>query len=403
MRTVTMLFVITSLLVCGLAVAAQEEAAPGAPTDSSVEGAPGSETGVVEGAPGSETDSSVEGAPGVTTDTEEEEEEGSGDGNVTDPNPPTPPTPQVVERVIERRTQVVREIAAAHQRGDYGAVKRLSAELKQLTGRLAEVEANPLGGTQGQHAMWDELHGAGVKSESYLAQHYGLTPVTTNSPAPVPAAPQGQKEGNNMPLALQIVLGAIAVGAAVLGIIALTRGGNLAVLAGALGDAANRAQNNERLTFSAGPGRMRLTVEPANATPVIPPAPAPAPQQPAFPQAPLGVAYVPVQVTANPVTLNPAMPAPAQPAVAPAPAPAQQPLNVYFNNNLQGQAPAPQQPRQPQNQPQAQQQQARQPRQPRNQQGGNQGGNAPANPPAAGQGNPPAQGGGQGGNAPANP
>ena len=166
------------------------------------------------------------------------------------------------------------------------------------------------------------------------------------------------------------------------------------------------AAQNMRIKYRGRGNRFEYLIEPANATPVIPPAPAPAAAQPAFPAAPLGVAYVPVQVTANPVTLNPA--APAQPAPAPAPVqPAPQPVQVWFNNNMGGQ-PAAQPQRNPQNQPPAQpapQQrqpqapQAQQPRQPRNQPR-NQG---PANPPAAGQGAPPAQGGGQGGNAPANP
>lgn len=166
------------------------------------------------------------------------------------------------------------------------------------------------------------------------------------------------------------------------------------------------AAQNMRIKYRGRGNRFEYLIEPANATPVIPPAPAPAAAQPAFPAAPLGVAYVPVQVTANPVTLNPA--APAQPAPAPAPVqPAPQPVQVWFNNNMGGQ-PAAQPQRNPQNQPPAQpapQQrqpqapQAQQPRQPRNQPR-NQG---PANPPAAGQGAPPAQGGGQGGNVPANP
>lgn len=204
--------------------------------------------------------------------------------------------PAARQGVVERRIDVVRQLAAAHQRGDNGAVKRLTTELEQLTGRLALVESNPLGGTEGQRSMWRELHDAGVRSESYLREHYGFEPVSASvtEQDSMPATPA--KGRGDMPLSLQIVLGAIAIAGAACAIVALTRGNNLAVLAGALGDAANRAQNNERLTFSAGPGRMRLTVEPANATPVIPPAP-------------LGVAYVPVQVNANPVTLNPAAPA----------------------------------------------------------------------------------------------
>lgn len=403
MRTVTMLFVITSLLLCGFIAAAQEEAAPGTSTAPAVGGAPGQET--VEGAPGAETapvdgpregdrlpDGTLVGTPRGERPVKQEDLD-QGDGNVNPPNPPAQPT----ERVVERRTVVVRQLAAATQRGDQVAVKRLTTELGKLNERLALVETNPLGGEEGQRSMWDILHSAGVKSESYLVQHYVLEPrepAEGTSPASAPAAPQGQKEGNTMPLALQIILGAVGAAGVVLGIVALTRGGNLAVLAGALGDAADRAQNNERLTFSAGPGRMRLTVEPANATPILPPAPAPAPQQPAFPQAPLGVAYVAVPVTANPVVLNPAQPAPAAPVPA-APAPQAQPVQVWFNNNLQGAAP-------PRAQPQARQPQApqgQQPRQPRNQPR-NQG---PANPPAAGQGAPPAQGGGQGGNVPANP
>ena len=50
MRTVAMILIITSLLFCGLAAVAQEEAAPGASMAPVVEGAPGQET--VEGAPG---------------------------------------------------------------------------------------------------------------------------------------------------------------------------------------------------------------------------------------------------------------------------------------------------------------------------------------------------------------
>lgn len=407
MRTAITLLVITSLLACGFVAAAQEEAAPGAPTDPSVEAAPGQET--VEGAPGTETapadgpregdclpDGRVVGTPRGERPVKQEDLD-QGDGNVNPPNPPA--QPEIVERVVERRTVVVRQLAAASQRGDQAAVRRLQTELGQLNERIAAVEANPLGGETGQRSMWGLLHDAGVRSESYLREHYGLQPVSApenavTTPAPVPAAPQGQGGRNKMTGTEWLIL-ALIIGAAATAIAYALRGTRLDVLAGALGDAANRAQNNERLTFSAGPGRMRLTVEPANATPVLPPAPAPAPAQPAFPAAPLGVAYVPVQVTANPVTLNPA--APAQPAPAPAPAqPAPQPVQVWFNNNLQGQQPAPQQ-RQPQAQtPQGQQPAQRQPRNPRPNQG-------PAPAPAAGQGNPPAQGGGQGGNAPATP
>jgi hypothetical protein len=221
MRTAITLLVITSLLLCGLTAVAQQEAAPGTPTDSSVEAAPGAET--VEGAPGTPTDSSAEAAPGDSTDTEdvEEEDKGNGGGNV-DQNPPNPPV-----QPVERRTVVVRQLAAAHAAGDQAAVRHLSAELKDLNERLAEVEANPLGGTQGQRSMWNLLHSAGVKSESYLAQHNGLEPVSApeteqdTMPAPVPAAPQGQKGGAEMPLALQIVIGVVAVVAAAMAVIAL--------------------------------------------------------------------------------------------------------------------------------------------------------------------------------------
>ncbi|OQC22834.1 MAG: hypothetical protein BWX68_03015 [Verrucomicrobia bacterium ADurb.Bin063] len=385
MRTAITLLVITSLLLCGLTAVAQQEAAPGTPTDSSVEAAPGAET--VEGAPGTPTDSSAEAAPGDSTDTEdvEEEDKGNGGGNV-DQNPPNPPV-----QPVERRTVVVRQLAAAHAAGDQAAVRHLSAELKDLNERLAEVEANPLGGTEGQRSMWGLLHDAGVVSESHLRTRYGLVPVSapeSQTESIMPATPAKGRE--DMPLSLQIVLGAIALAGAVCAIVALTRGNNLAVLAGALGDAANRAQNNERLTFSAGPGRMRLTVEPANATPLLPPAPAPAP---AYPQQPLGQALVPVQVTANPVVLNPGPQVPAQPSpaapVPAAPAPQAQPVQVWFNNNLQGAAP-------PQAQPQARQPQApqgQQQRQPRQQPAQRQQGGA--QPPAPGAGAPPAQGGGQ--------
>ncbi len=212
MRTITMLFVVTYLLFCGLVVA-QEEAALGIPTDTSAEAAPGQEA--VEGAPGDSTD---------TEDVEEEEEEdkGNGGGNTgQNLNPPTQP----VERIVEQRTVVVRQLAAAHQRGDQAAVRRLTTELKQLAGRLALVEANPLGGTQGQRSMWDELHSAGIRSESYLREHYGLEPVSApepvdTTPAPVPAAPQGQG-GRAMTgtewLLLTLIIGAAATAIALAG------------------------------------------------------------------------------------------------------------------------------------------------------------------------------------------
>lgn len=208
MRTITMLFVVTCLLFCGLVVA-QEEAALGIPTDTSAEAAPGQEA--VEGAPGDSTD---------TEDVEEEEEEdkGNGGGNTgQNLNPPTQP----VERIVEQRTVVVRQLAAAHQRGDQVAVKRLTTELGEINERLAEVEANPLGGEAGQRSMWDELHSAGIRSESHLRTRYGLEPVSAPEleTESMPATPA--KGGAPMPLALQIILGAIAVGAAVIAVIAL--------------------------------------------------------------------------------------------------------------------------------------------------------------------------------------
>jgi hypothetical protein len=197
MRTITMLLIITSLLVCGLAAPAQqEEGQPGAPTASAVEDAPGQET--VESAPGAET------AP----------KQYGGDVNAP---APAPAQPQIVrERVIERRTQVVREIAAAHQQGDQVAVRRLTAELKDLNGRIVAVEANPLGGETGQRSMWRELHAAGVRSESYLREHYGLQPVSASetvgtTPAPVPAAPQGQG-GSSMAGVEWLILAFLVVG-----------------------------------------------------------------------------------------------------------------------------------------------------------------------------------------------
>lgn len=236
MRTVTMLFVITSLLVCGLVAAAQQEAAPGTTTDSSVEGQPGQETGAVEGAPGKEA---VKGAPGAKISLKQYKEgdrlpDGTlvgtprverpvaedldqGDGDSVDQNPPNPPV-QPVERIVEQRTVVVRQLAAAHRAGDQAAVKRLTTELKSLNERLAEVEANPLGGETGQRSMWRELHDAGVKSESYYVQHYGLEPVQPVE-SNLPATPA--KGSGSMPIALQIILGAIAVGAAVIAVIAL--------------------------------------------------------------------------------------------------------------------------------------------------------------------------------------
>jgi len=437
MRTAITLLVITSLLLCGFIAAAQEEAAPGAPTALAVEAALGQET--VEGAPGAPTDSSAEAAPGAETGRKQYKEgdrlpDGTlvgtpedekpvmrgdldqGDGDNVDQNPPNPPAqPQVVERVIERRTQVVREIAAASQRGDQAAVKRLTTELGKLNERIAAVEANPLGGEEGQRRLWqDVLLPAGIRSESYLREHYGLEPVSApenavTTPAPVPAAPQGQ--GGRKMTGTEWLLLALIIAAAATAIAIALRGTRMDILVATLGEAADRLQGGESMDFSATPSRVRLRVQPANPTPVIPPAPAAAPAQPAFPAAPLGTAFVPVQVTANPVVLNPVQPAPAAPAQpAPAPAPVQpapQPVQVWFNNNMGGQ-PAAQPQRNPQNQPPAQpapQQrqpqapQAQQPRQPRNQPR-NQG---PANPPAAGQGAPPAQGGGQGGNAPANP
>ncbi len=293
------------------------------------------------------------------------------------------------EAEIERQTVVVRRLAAAHQRGDQAAVRRLSAELKSMTGRLAEVEANPLGGMQGQRAMWGELHDAGVKSESYYVQHYGLEPVQpveSNLPA-TPAKGRGSMTGTEW------LLLALIVAAAATAIAFALRGTRMDILATALGDAANRLQGGERMEFSSAPGRMRLRVEPANATPVIPPPAVPAPQQPAVQQAAPGQAYVPVTFSPVNVTLAPVAPqapAPQQPAPAPAPQ-AQQPVQVWFNNNLgpqpqarQPQAPQGQQPAAPaQGQQGGAQPQQRNPRNPR------------PNQPAAGAGNPPAQGGGQ--------
>jgi hypothetical protein len=226
MRTITTLLVITSLLACGFTAAAQQEGQPGSPTAPAVEGAPGSETGAVEGTPGAPTDTSAEAAPGDSTDTEdaeeEEEDRGNGGGNV-DQNPNLNPQPQIVrERVIERRTQVVREIAAASRAGDQATVKRLTIELGKLNERLALVEANPLGGTEGQRRLWqDVLLPAGIKSESYLREHYGLVPVSApeTEQDTMPARPA--KGGAPMPLALQIILGAVAVVAAAMAVIAL--------------------------------------------------------------------------------------------------------------------------------------------------------------------------------------
>ena len=123
------------------------------------------------------------------------------------------------QQLSERRTVIVRQIAATHKSGR-AAEERLVAELKQINERLATVEANPLGGEEGQRSMWRELHAAGVKSESYLAQHYGQTPAPTEyQPAKEP-----EKGGATMPLSLQIVLGVVALGAATVGIIALCNG-----------------------------------------------------------------------------------------------------------------------------------------------------------------------------------
>jgi len=380
MRTVTMMLVVTFLLVCGLAVAAQQEGQPGSPTAPAVEGAP--------------TDSSAEAAPGDSTDTEdaeeEEEDRGNGGGNV-DQNPNLNPQPQIVrERVIERRTQVVREIAAASRAGDQATVKRLTIELGKLNERLALVEANPLGGTEGQRRLWqDVLLPAGIKSESYLREHYGLVPVSApeTEQDTMPARPA--KGGAPMPLALQIVLGCIAVGAAVMAIIALaSRGGNAVdVIDSLLAD--DRASGERRVVSGrVGNARFKQTTEPANATPVIPPAPAAAPAQPAFPQAAPGQAYVPVQFAPVNVALAPVAPQAPTPAPQPAPAPQgqAQPLNVFFNVGG-GQPPAP-----AQGNPPAQGAQPRQ-RQPRQQPAQRQQGGA--QPPAPGAGAPPAQGGGQ--------
>jgi hypothetical protein len=411
MRTITTLLVITSLLACGFIAAAQEEAAPGAPTALAVEAALGQET--VEGAPGAPTDSSAEAAPGAETGRKQYKEgdrlpDGTlvgtpedekpvmrgdldqGDGDNVDQNPPNPPAqPQVVERVIERRTQVVREIAAATQRGDQVAVKRLTTELGQLNERIVAVEANPLGGEAGQRSMWRELHAAGVKSESYLREHYGLEPVSApeTEQDTMPARPA--KGGAPMPLALQIVLGCIAVGAAVMAIIALaSRGGNAVdVIDSLLAD--DRASGERRVVSGrVGNARFKQTTEPANATPVIPPAPAPAPAQPAFPQAAPGQAFVPVQFAPVNVALAPVAPQAPTPAPQPAPAPhgQAQPLNVFFNVGG-GQPPAPAQGNPPAQGAQPRQRQPRQQPEQR-QQGG-------AQPPAPGAGAPPAQGGGQ--------
>ncbi len=237
MRTAITLLVITSILLCGFVAAAQQEAAPGTPTDSSVEGQPGAET--VEGAPGAPTDSSAEAAPGAETGRKQykegdrlpdgtlvgtprgerpvkQEDLDQGDGNVNPPNPPAQPTSQVVERVVERRTVVVRQLAAATQRGDQVAVKRLTTELGEINERIAAVEANPLGGTEGQRSMWGLLHDAGVVSESHLRTRYGLVPVSapeSQTESIMPATPAKGRE--DMPLSLQIVLGAIALAGAV--------------------------------------------------------------------------------------------------------------------------------------------------------------------------------------------
>ena len=123
-----------------------------------------------------------------------------------------------------------------------------------------------------------------------------------------------------MPLALEIVGIVLGVGLGVCGLIALcTRANNLANLAGALGNAAQRLQGSERLEFSAGPGCMRLRVEPANATPLQL-----APGQ----GSPVGQALVPVQFAPVTLTLGPAVPSQSQPpaqvvGVRPAAPPAQ--------------------------------------------------------------------------------
>lgn len=105
------------------------------------------------------------------------------------------------------------------------------------------------------------------------------------------------------------------------------RGTQLDDLADALAQGCNRVPGGERMVITGSRNRFTARVEPANATPVIPPAPQVVQQGSMFPALGYGQALVPVQVTANPVVLNPA---PAQQQQAPPPA-TQAPQTVTVN------------------------------------------------------------------------
>lgn len=202
----------------------------------------------------------------------------------------------------------------------------------------------------------------------------------TNVIPPAPQAPQPamapvKKGGSAMPTwatTLLVVFGVLGAAGVTLGIIALATGGNrLEDLADALAEGCNRAQGHERMRISGTSRRFTALVEPANATPLLPPTP------PAAPVMPIGQALVPVQLPPVMVQLGPA-----QPAQGPAPQAAAQAAVVAAPQPAQPAPPAGggQQPARPAAAAQGQRPQRG---------GGGQGQQAQANPPA--------QGGGQGG------
>jgi len=124
-----------------------------------------------------------------------------------------------------------------------------------------EVTRGPYrGDPKRQEGLTRFLEAGRVATKGWVAQNF--QPKQNNEPAASPAERRGE-----MPLALQIVIAALALAGVALGIIALARnsGGIGATIVGALGQAAGRQQSNagEEMSFFAGGGTVSLRVTPS--------------------------------------------------------------------------------------------------------------------------------------------
>lgn len=258
-------------------------------------------------------------------------------GEAVKSEPPTEPTPAPPPAALEESGPNLKAVAeggeATTERGagssaTASAVANVNVPVPQI--RVVRVSG---GGARTTTINNKKYVGSGGRQPVVVNNNIPVAEpptivINTQLPAvPVKKEPvePAKKERTGMIIALWIVAG-LGAGLGVCGLIALcTQGGRLPQLVEALTNGGERQPGMERIRIAGSRTGFRMTVEPANATPVIPSVAVAPPQAPTFVTSQYGVATVQVPVSVQPVVVGAVVPTPVQAAPPPAPAPAAAP------------------------------------------------------------------------------